>query len=110
VYQTKTEPEWVYEYAKSKEKLLPVVMGTRGTWTGNGKPMIILVGFTYVDLLVLADIYGVSQHPIRKMEHKDVTYFAINIINKKRVKEIIEEWRVDNKALGSLPMKAAKSS
>ncbi|HWO98536.1 MAG TPA: hypothetical protein VNM45_19850 [Bacillus sp. (in: firmicutes)] len=91
--QTTTEPEWVYEYVRSKENPLPVVLGTRGTWSGNGKPMIILIGFTLVDVLELGDIYGAAHHPVREMKYQGITYYAINIIDKKRVKEIMEEWR-----------------
>ncbi|MFS0863179.1 hypothetical protein [Fredinandcohnia sp. 179-A 10B2 NHS] len=93
MFKTITEQEWVYNYAKSKENPLPVVLGTNGTWTGNGKPMIILIGFTMEDVLVLGDMYGVSHHPVRKMKSHDITYFAINIIEKKKVKEIINEWK-----------------
>jgi hypothetical protein len=92
--RTITEPEWVYEYVRSKKNPLPVVLGTRGTWTGNGKPMIILIGFTLVDVLMLGDIYGVVHHPVREMKHRGLTYYAINITDKKSVKEIIEEWKI----------------
>ncbi|WP_394239358.1 hypothetical protein [Niallia oryzisoli] len=91
--QARTEQEWVVEYVKRKKHPLPVVLGTRGTWTGNGKPMIILIGFTIEDVFVLGDIYGVSHHPVREMKEKQVTYYAINIIDKKKVKEIIKEWK-----------------
>lgn len=91
--QARTEQEWVSEYVKGHKHPLPVVLGTRGTWTGNGKPMIILIGFTVEDVLVLGDIYGVSNHPVREMKEKQITYYAINIIDRKKVKEIIEEWR-----------------
>ncbi|WP_077618025.1 hypothetical protein [Bacillus sinesaloumensis] len=93
MFKTVTEQDWVDEYIKSKKNPSPVVLGTRGTWTGNRKPMIIL-GFSMVDVLVLGDIYGVSHHPVRKMKSKNITYYAINIIEKKKVKEIIEEWKV----------------
>ncbi len=93
MYKTRTEQEWIYDYLKEKEKPLPVVLGTRGTWTGNKKQIIILVGFTLMDVLTLADIYDVAHHPVRIESYKDITYYAINIVNKKRVKEIIEEWR-----------------
>jgi hypothetical protein len=92
MFRTITEQEWVYEYVKRKENPLPVVLGTRGTWTGNGKPMIILIGFTIVDVLVLGDLYRTAQHPVRVMKHKGVTYYAINVIERKKVKEIIKEW------------------
>ncbi|MGM0873251.1 MAG: hypothetical protein ACQEWV_00360 [Bacillota bacterium] len=91
--RTITEQEWVSKYAKEKKKPLPVVLGTRGTWTGNRKPMIILIGFTIEDVLVLGDIYGAAFHPVREMKHQGVTYYAINVIDKKKVKEIIEEWK-----------------
>lgn len=94
MFKTVTEQDWVDEYIKSKKNPSPVVLGTRGTWTGNRKPMIILIGFSMVDVLVLGDIYGVSHHPVRKMKSKNITYYAINIIEKKKVKEIIEEWKV----------------
>lgn len=90
--KNRTEQEWVYDYIKSKKSPLPLVLGTKGTWTGNGKPMIILIGFTLTDVLVLADIYGVSDHPVRIMEHLGLTYYAINIIKKNQVKEIMKEW------------------
>src|SRR5690606_25295558 len=93
MYRNITEQEWVYEYVNSRENPLPVVLGTRGTWAANKKPMIILIGMTMVDVLVLRDIYSVSGHPVRKMNYKDITYYAINIIEKKKVKEIIEEWK-----------------
>lgn len=92
MFKTITEQDWVYEYISNKTTPLPVVLGTKGTWTGNRKPMIILIGFTMEDVLVLGDIYGVSHHPVRKMKSQDITYYAINIIDKKKVKEIIEEW------------------
>lgn len=91
--QTITEQEWIAEYVYRKKNPLPVVLGTRGTWTGNKKPMIILIGFTIVDVMVLGDIYGVSHHPVRKMKGSEVTYYAINIIDRKKVQQIIEEWR-----------------
>ncbi|KAA9012527.1 hypothetical protein [Niallia endozanthoxylica] len=91
--QARTEQEWVTKYIQGKKHPLPVVLGTKGTWTGNGKPMVILIGFTIEDVLVLGDIYGVSHHPVREMKEKQVTYYAINIIDRKKVKEIIEEWK-----------------
>lgn len=94
--RTKTEQEWVADYVKRKKHPLPVVLGTKGTWTGNGKPMIILIGFTVEDVLVLGDLYGVSHHPVREMTEKNLTYYAINIVEKKKVKKIIEEWREPN--------------
>jgi hypothetical protein len=93
LYQTKTEPEWVYEYLSKTKNPLPIVLGTRGTWTGNKKPMIILIGFTLTDVFILGDMYKVSHHPVREMKYKDIVYYAINIIDKKKVKEIIEEWK-----------------
>ena len=90
--KNRTEQEWVYDYVQNKKSPLPLVLGTKGTWTGNGKPIIILIGFNLTDLLVLADIYEVSNHPVRIMEHRELTYYAINIINKKHVKEIMKEW------------------
>ncbi|WP_453996550.1 hypothetical protein [Bacillus nitroreducens] len=95
MFKTITEQDWVSEYIKRKKNPLPVVLGTKGTWTGNRKPMIILIGFTLVDVLVLGDLYGVSHHPVRKMKTKEITYFAINIIDKKKVKEIMNEWNID---------------
>jgi hypothetical protein len=91
--RTITEQEWVYEYVLKKKNPLPVVLGSRGTWTGNGKPMIILIGFNLVDLLMLADLYRAAEHPVRVMKHQEITYYAINIIDKKKVKEIINEWK-----------------
>ncbi|WP_102346369.1 hypothetical protein [Bacillus sp. Marseille-P3661] len=88
-----TEQEWVADYAKSKKNPLPVILGTRGTWTINNKPMIILIGFTKEDVLVLGDMYGASHHPVREMKEPTVTYYAINIIDKKKVTEIIENWK-----------------
>ncbi|WP_147534985.1 hypothetical protein [Bacillus marasmi] len=96
MFKTRTEQEWVADYVKGKKHPHPVVIGTRGTWTGNGKPMIILIGFTLEDVLTLGDIYGVAHHPVREMREKTVTYFAINIINRKKVKEIIDEWKEAN--------------
>lgn len=92
MYKTLTEQEWVYEYVNKKEQLLPVVLGTKGTWSGNGKPMVFLIAFTIPDLLFLADIYHVAHHPVREMKVKHITYYAINITNKKQVKDIIKEW------------------
>lgn len=92
MFKSITEQDWVYEYISNKKEPLPVVLGTKGTWTGNRKPMIILIGFTMVDVLVLGDIYGVSHHPVRKMTIKEITYYAINIVDKKKVKEIIDDW------------------
>lgn len=91
--RTITEQEWVSEYAKGKKNPLPVVLGTRGTWTGNRKPMIILIGFTIEDVLVLGDIYRASHHPVREMKYQGILYYAINVIDKKKVKEIIEVWK-----------------
>jgi hypothetical protein len=88
-----TEQEWVAEYVKRKKNPLPVVLGTRGTWTGNKKLMIILIGFTIEDVLVLGDLYGASHHPVREMKNQGITYYAINVIDKKKVKEIMEEWK-----------------
>ena len=88
-----TEQEWVAEYVKRKKNPLPVVLGTRGTWTGNKKPMIILIGFTIEDVLVLGDLYGASHHPVREMKNQGITYYAINVIDNKKVKEIMEEWK-----------------
>jgi hypothetical protein len=92
VLKIRTEQEWIYDYVQNKKIPLPLVLGTKGTWTGNGKPMIILIAFTLIDVLALGDIYGVSHHPVRIMEYRELTYYAINIIEKKQVKEIIEEW------------------
>lgn len=89
-----TEQQWVKEYVTKTDKPIPIVLGTRGTWSGNGKPMIILIGFTFVDVLTLGDFYDVAHHPVRRMIVDDTLYFAINIIDKKKVKEIIEEWKV----------------
>lgn len=91
--RTLTEPDWVYEYTKDRKNPFPIVLGTRGTWTGNRKPMIILIGFTLIDVLALGDIYEVAHHPVREMQYQGGTYYAINIIDKKKVKEIIEEWK-----------------
>ena len=88
-----TEQKWVQEYIKRTEKLLPLILGTRGTWSANGKPMIILIGFTIVDVLTLGDLYGVAHHPVRVMKLEEFTYYAINIINRKAVKEIIADWK-----------------
>ncbi|MEH7178143.1 hypothetical protein [Neobacillus vireti] len=89
----KTEQQWVKEYVQRTEKPLPLVLGTRGTWSANGKPMIILIGFTIVDVLLLGDLYGVANHPVRAMKLEELTYYAINIIDRKKIKEIIEEWK-----------------
>jgi hypothetical protein len=91
--RTLTEPDWVYEYTKDRKNPNPIVLGTRGTWTGNRKPMIILIGFTLIDVLALGDIYGVAHHPVREMQYLGGVYYAINIIDKKKVKETIEEWK-----------------
>ncbi|MEK5442874.1 hypothetical protein [Fredinandcohnia sp. FSL W7-1320] len=56
MFKTITEQDWVYEYISNRKKPLPVVLGTKGTWTGNRKPMIILIGFTMMDVLVLGDL------------------------------------------------------
>lgn len=90
--RTITEQDWVCEYVKNKEKPLPVVLGSKGTWSGNGKPMIILIGFSVVDVLALGDLYGVAQNPVREMKQQGITYYAINIVEKKKVKEIMKEW------------------
>ncbi|OLS40045.1 hypothetical protein BTR25_11245 [Bacillus sp. MRMR6] len=91
--RTLTEQQFVKEYLHKTKNPLPIVLGTRGTWTGNGKPMIILIGFTLVDVLTLGDIYGVSEHPVREITTDGLTYYAINIIEKKKVKQIIAEWQ-----------------
>jgi hypothetical protein len=91
--QAMTEQQWIKEYVKKTKKPLPIVLGTRGTWTGNGKPMIILIGFTIVDVLTLGDIYGVAHHPVRAMNVEGLTYYAINIIDRKKVKDIVEKWK-----------------
>lgn len=88
-----TEQQWIIEYIQRTEKPLPLVLGTRGTWSANGKPMIILIGFTIIDVLMLGDFYRVAHHPVRAMKLEEFTYYAINIIDKKRVKEIIADWK-----------------
>jgi CO dehydrogenase/acetyl-CoA synthase alpha subunit len=88
-----TEQQWVMKYVQKTSKPLPIVLGTSGAWTGNGKPLIILIGFTLIDVLTLGDIYDVAHHPVRKMEIEGLTYYAINIIDKKQVKKIVEDWK-----------------
>jgi len=93
MYKNLTEQEWVYEYLQNTKNPLPIVLGTKGTWSGNGKKMIFLIGFTLLDVLTLADLYQVSHHPVREMITKGYTYFAINITETKKVKSIINEWQ-----------------
>ncbi len=91
-----TEQEWVYQYVKKRESPLPVVLGTRGTWTVQGQPVIILVAFTMVDIMAFRDMHGVPKHPIRTIKYKDMIYYAVNIIGTKSVESIMKFWEEKN--------------
>lgn len=88
-----TEQEWIYRYAKSKDKPLPLVMGTKGTWGMNGEPWIILVALSFNDIMVLCDLHHVPLSDIRKMKIHDLTYYAASITDRLRVKEIMDSWQ-----------------
>lgn len=94
MFKGQTEQEWVFDYIQNGKRL-PVVLGTRGTWSFNGKKGIILVAFTFVDIEVMREIHKVMNNPIRRMKYNDIVYYAVNIVEKKKVKEIIEYWRED---------------
>lgn len=88
-----TEQQWLQKYVEKHPNPLPVVIGTRGTWKVAGTYVIILVAFTEVDIELMASLHGVSHHPVRKMKLSDtLTYYAVNIIKKKQVREIIQSW------------------
>jgi hypothetical protein len=88
-----SEQEWVYNYLKKRNKPLPLVLGSRGTWGINGNKAIILVAFTIPDIAVMRDLHNVSKNPIREMKYKDVVYYAVNIVAKKQVEYVIEYWK-----------------
>lgn len=88
-----SEQEWVYRYLKKNEQPLPLVLGAKGNWGYKGNLMIILISPFEVDVYALAILYGVSHHPIRRVKYKDIIYYAVNIVDKKQVEKIIEEWR-----------------
>lgn len=88
-----TEQEWVYHYVKSKDKPLPLVMGTKGTWGKNGEPWIILVAGSFNDIMVLCDLHQVPLFHIRKMKIHDLVYYAASITDRTRVKVIMELWQ-----------------
>ena len=87
-----TEQEWVYRYLKDKDKPLPLIMGTRGTWGMDGIPWIILVAVSYGDIMVLCDLHQVPLSHIRKMKIHNLTYYAASITDPPKVKEVMETW------------------
>lgn len=87
-----SEQEWVYQYNLSGKKS-PVILGTKGTWVIGGNKAIILIAFTFPDIMALKMIHLVSnEHPIREIKYKDLLYFAVNIVDEDKVLEIIETW------------------
>ena len=62
-----SEQEWVYNYLQNKKSLLPLIIGTRGTWGINGKRAIILVAFTIPDIMVFREMHNVVKNPIIHM-------------------------------------------
>lgn len=88
-----SEQEWVYDYVRNRQDPLPLVLGTRGTWGVSGKKSIILVAFTLPDIIVLRDLHNAAQNPIRKMTYKDIVYFAVNIVDKKQVESVMDDWK-----------------
>lgn len=87
------EQEWVYNYLKNKKSPVPLAIGTRGTWGINEKKAIILVAFTIPDIMVFREMHNVEKNPIRKVKYKDIIYFAVNIVDKKKVEYLIEYWK-----------------
>ncbi|MCC3358212.1 hypothetical protein [Bacillus sp. REN16] len=88
-----SEQEWIHNYLQGRGNPLPLVLGTRGTWGINGETAIILVAFTMPDIEVLRDIHNATMNPIRKMKYRGVTYFAVNILDREQVINLIEEWK-----------------
>ncbi|WP_088105540.1 hypothetical protein [Halalkalibacter urbisdiaboli] len=87
-----TEQEWVYEYYHSGKRK-PVVLGSKGTWIIGGQKAIILVSFSIQDINVLKDIYQISsKHPVRTVTYKNLTYYAVNIIEEKAVIKIMKSF------------------
>jgi hypothetical protein len=91
--KTSSEQEWVFNYLQDREKPLPLVLGTRGTWGINGKKVIILVAFTLPDITVFREMHNVRNNPIRTMKYKDIVYYAVNIVDKKQVEYLIDFWQ-----------------
>lgn len=92
-----SEQEWVYNYLQGKRKPLPLILGTRGTWAINGQRAIILIAFTIPDIMAFREMHNVGETPIRKIKYKGVVYFAVNIVDKKQVKYLIDYWKDENK-------------
>lgn len=88
-----SEQEWVYNYLQNQKNPLPLVLGTRGTWGINGKRAIILVAFTIPNIMIFRDMHNVTKNPIRKIKYKSITYFAVNIVDKKQVDYLIDFWK-----------------
>ena len=88
-----TEPEWVYKYVKSNNDPQPLVLGTRGDWGDTkGNRRIILIAFFEVDVEALAQIHDIKNPKIRSVKYKGVQYYAIDIINQKKIKQIMNQW------------------
>ena len=88
-----SEKEWVYNYLQSRKRPLPLVLGTRGTWGINGEKAIILIAFSILDITVFREMHNVAKNPIRKVKYKNIIYFAVNIVDKKQVKYLIDYWK-----------------
>jgi hypothetical protein len=88
-----SEQEWVYNYLQIRDKPLPLVLGTKGTWGINGKSAIILVAFTLPDIAVFRDMHNITKNPIREMKYKDIEYYAVNILAKNQVEYVIDYWK-----------------
>jgi hypothetical protein len=88
-----SEQEWVYNYLQTRDKPLPLVLGTRGTWGINGQKAIILVAFTLPDIAIIRDMHNVTKNPIREMKYKDIVYYAVNMVAKKQVEYVIDYWK-----------------
>ena len=88
-----SEQEWVNNYLQNRDKPLPLVLGTRGTWGINGKKSIILVAFTLPDIAAIRDMHNVTKNPIREMKYKNIVYYAVNIVAKKQVEYVIDYWK-----------------
>lgn len=91
--KTLSEQEKVYNYLQNRKNPLPLVLGTRGTWGVNGEKAIILVAFTMADIIIFREIHNAAKNPIRKMKYKDIVYYAVNIVDKKQVEYVINDWK-----------------
>lgn len=89
-----SEQEWVYRYNLSGKKN-PVILGAKGTWVIGSNKAIILITFTFPDMMALKMIFSVSiKHPVREVKYKDLLYYAVNIVDQDKVQDIIKSWNV----------------